>query len=186
MGYPRFASKVSWSLAVLCGALLLPGIAEGQIPGRGVRFYLITDTLQVEPPSALRPGGLWDRLSTPQQLGQRWADEARAQIARNRLFRRRRRLLAALGRSPTVAAVPGPAIRPGDTTAVIAPGFRALAQYADLNIELDARLEGQLERLRNLNCAAADISIPASGCRGGFPTPAVDQQFALLAGGVFA
>ncbi|MFB3070403.1 MAG: hypothetical protein ACE1ZF_06910, partial [Gemmatimonadales bacterium] len=68
MGYPRFASKVSWSLAVLCGALLLPGIAEGQIPGRRVRFYLITDTLQAEPPSALRPGGLWDRLSTPQQL----------------------------------------------------------------------------------------------------------------------
>ena len=129
--------------------MLLPGIAEGQIPGRGVRFYLITDTLQVEPPSALRPGGLWDRLSTPQQLVQRSADGARALIERNRLFRRRRRLLAALGRSPTVAAVPGPALRPGDTTAVIAPGFRTLAQYADLNIELDARLEGQLERLRN-------------------------------------
>ncbi len=198
MGYPRVASKVSWPLplplrlpvslplAVLCGALLLPGTAQGQIPGVGVRFYIITDTLQVEPLPALLPGGLWDRLSTPQQVVQRWADETRALIERNRLFRRRRRLLAALGRSPTVAAVPAPAVQPGDTTAVVPPGFQVLAQYADLNIELDARLESRLDRLRNLNCTAADISNPASGCQGGFPTPELDQQFALRAGGVIA
>ncbi len=193
MGYPPVASKVSWpplplcvSLAVLYGALLLPGTAQGQMPGLGVRFHLITDTIQVEPLPALRPGGLWDRLSTPQQVVQRWVDETRALIERNRLLRRRRRLLAALGRSPTVAAVPGPAEQGVDTTAVVAPGFRALSQYADLNIELDARLESRLDRLRNLNCTAADISNPASGCQGGFPTPVLDQQFALRAGGVIA
>ena len=59
-------------------------------------------------------------------------------------------------------------------------------RYADLNIELDAHLETRVDRLRNLNCTAADISNPASGCQGGFPTPGLDQQFALRAGGVIA
>jgi hypothetical protein len=67
----------------------------------------------------------------------------------------------------------------------VGPGLEALARYADLNIELDARLETRLERLRNLNCTAADISNAASGCEGGF-LPALDQQFRLRAGGVIS
>ncbi|MCZ6918860.1 MAG: cell surface protein SprA [Gemmatimonadetes bacterium] len=71
-----------------------------------------------------------------------------------------------------------------DTAPPGRPTFATLAQYADINIDLNARLETQFDRLRNLNCTAADVSNPASGCQGGFPTPVLDQQFALRAGGV--
>ncbi len=63
---------------------------------------------------------------------------------------------------------------------------RGLTQYADLNLELNARVETRLDRLRNLNCTAFDVSNPASGCEGGFPTPELGQQFELRASGVIA
>ncbi len=177
---------MSWLPVTLGAVLLWANPVTAQVAGTGVRFSLFTDTLQVQPPPALRPGGLWDRLSTPEQLAQRWATATRDVIARNRVRRWRLRLLGALGPAEAgTPTVPTP-LTPGDTAAAAGPGLEALAQYADLNIELDARLEGRLDRLRNLNCTSADISNPASGCEGGFPTPTIGQQFALRAGGVIS
>jgi hypothetical protein len=55
-----------------------------------------------------------------------------------------------------------------------------------LNIAFRGRFELKLDRLRNQRCTAADIGNLLSGCQGGFPTPFVDQQFSLKAGGLVA
>ena len=184
--YPRRWGKVSrQSMLVVGAALACPAIASAQGPGPAVRFYLITDTLHIDPPPALRDGGLWDRLTSPQEVARRWVAETLRLVQANRA-RRRGRL--ALNR-PVVAAGILPRLPIALDSApppVVRQDLGDLARYADLNIELDAHLETRLDRLRNLNCTAADISNPASGCQGGFPTPALDQQFSLRAGGVIA
>ncbi len=188
MAYTPSTAKVSWPAVVLGMSLFLPAGATAQIGGTGVRFYLLTDTLQMRPPPALRQGGLWDRRSTPRLVAQRWADGTRRLISRNRVLRRKLRLLGTLAPFPgDTTGGGGQQVLPVDPSEVVAPAppsLEVLARYADLSIELNARLESRVDRLRNLNCTALDASNPASGCQGGFPTPLLDQEFSLRAGGV--
>lgn len=69
-------------------------------------------------------------------------------------------------------------------------GFRADSsqQQAEppLGIAFRARFELKLDQLRNERCSSADLGRPLAGCQGGFPTPFLDQQFDLRAGGVLA
>lgn len=62
--------------------------------------------------------------------------------------------------------------------------FAALGRYADVGLDFRSRLEFKLDRLKNERCTAFDISVISPGCRSGFPTPAVAQQFAVRAGGI--
>ncbi len=98
---------------------------------------------------------------TPQAAARRWAEETRAAVAQNRL---RHWALADHGQGTPDNVVQA------DTTA--------------LSIAFRGRFELKLDRLRNQRCTAADIGNLLSGCQGGFPTPFVDQQFSLTAGGV--
>ena len=59
-----------------------------------------------------------------------------------------------------------------------------LSRYADVGLQLRARFELKMDRLRNERCTAADLVNPISGCQGGFPTPTLDQQFSVRAGGI--
>ena len=74
-------------------------------------------------------------------------------------------LLPAMGRQ----APPPDSAAPQDTSA--------------LGIAFRGRFELKVDQLKNQRCTAGDIGNPFSGCAGGFPTPFVDQQFALKAGG---
>ena len=190
--YPERRLKLS-RLPILLAAVFLvgPTVASAQGPGARVRMRLITDTLYLEPPPALRVGGLWDRFTTPRAVAEQWAAETLRLVELNRLAAWRRLVLNVSGlASPATAATPvglppqQPAV--ADSAVQVRRRLGDLGRYADLNIELDAHLETRLDRIRNLNCTAADISNPASGCQGGFPTPGIDQQFALRAGGVIA
>ena len=188
MAYTPSTAKVAWPVVVLGLSLFLPAGAGAQIGGTGVRLYLVTDTLQIRPPSALRLGGLWDRRSTPRLVAQLWAEETRRLISRNRALRFKLRLLSTLAPLPEDTTGGGgqrpvPPVDPSDVVPP-PPSLEALARYADLSIELNARLESRVDRLRNLNCTALDASNPASGCQGGFPTPLLDQEFSLRVGGV--
>lgn len=143
------------------------------------------DTLSLRGNPALEVGGRLTRRGVPELLGQHWQREVRERVELARVRRRRDRLLAAL--SPPQA--PGPdvvAAGPAPDTTGEVTSLEALARYANLNVELNAHLETRVDRLRNLNCSAFDISNPASGCQGGLPTPDLDQQFQLRAGGVIS
>ena len=104
---------------------------------------------------------------TPEAAAQRWADETRAIVARER---RARWLFAGDG--------------------VEAEGWRRVARLpgvqdtSALGIAFRGRFELKFDRLQNQRCTAGDIGNPVSGCEPGFPTPFVDQQFRLQAGGV--
>lgn len=57
-------------------------------------------------------------------------------------------------------------------------------KYADLQVDGQARLELRSDRIRNERCTPFALLDPASGCRGGFTAPRLDNQFNVLAGGV--
>ena len=187
--YPAPAAKVSgWAAALGLGTLVLVLPASGWAQTPTVRFSLSIDTLSVSPPSALRPGGLWDRLSTPMEVARMWVSRAQSALRLERRLRRRRWLLDRFRYEGPVAIdlIPDTPLAVPTADSLRAPVFADLGQYADLNIELDARLEGRLDQLRNLNCTVLDNSNPASGCQGGLPTPLLDQQFSVRVGGVLA
>ncbi len=181
--------RVAIALTALFAAV---GPLSGQQPGAPppqVTLRLGPGTLVLRTLAALRPGGWLGPATTPALVAGWWEAETQALIARARAGRARVHLQTALGLRLAVPpdtgrrriAIP----RPADVAQREAPTtFRGLGRYADLGIDLRARLEMKFDRLRNANCTAVDVSNPASGCQGGFPTPSFDQQIRVLARGV--
>jgi hypothetical protein len=60
-----------------------------------------------------------------------------------------------------------------------------LGQYADLGLQLQARLESKLERNKNDRCTSFDLLSPVSNCNGSFQ-PQFDFQFNVQTGGTVA
>jgi len=112
---------------------------------------------------------------TPEAAARRWAEETRAQIAQER----------ARGWRPTDH---GPRITDNGYRTSDVGGQAPVPPQdtAALNIAFRGRFELKLDRLRNERCTAADFGNLLSGCQEGFPTPFVDQQFSLKAGGLVA
>ena len=133
---------------------------------------------------ALEPGGwLAPRLPVGVVVSQ-WAEDVRRELATaaERAWSRR-------AADPFIADLPvdRAGLPPFVTdTAALVPGFEGLARYADLTVELNARLESRVDRLRNLNCTAVDVARVTAGCQSTFPTPDLAQQWELRAGGVIA
>ncbi len=187
---PNVSRRIALALALSLGAAG-PVAAQqvGAAPPR-VRVTLTpVDSLALRPVSVLQPGSWLGVRTTSALVGARWEAATLRRIERARLRRARARILAALGIAPEAepeAAEP-PIVIP-DPSELAEPEqprtFEALARYADLGVELASHLEMKVDRLRNARCTAVDVSNPASGCQGGFPTPSFDQQFRLRAGGI--
>lgn len=64
-------------------------------------------------------------------------------------------------------------------------GGDLLGQYADLGLQLQARLSSKLERNKNERCTSFDILNPVSNCSGSFQ-PQFDFQFNVRTGGTVA
>ncbi|MDH5805063.1 MAG: hypothetical protein OEZ54_07750, partial [Gemmatimonadota bacterium] len=184
---PPHPFYLSWALRVSFGILLAlacPGASlEAQVGvlGTEVRFRFEG---ALSPMRFVREGQtLWSDFPDPLRQSSLFSESLRRSITRAR--ERRWRDLAVrpesdIGSDPVLPdPEPAPSLPPSP---VQVPRFRS----ADLNVELAARLESQLDRLRNLNCTIEDLSNPSSGCQGGFPTPSVMQEFQLRAGGVIA
>ncbi|MEK7667093.1 MAG: cell surface protein SprA [Gemmatimonadota bacterium] len=62
--------------------------------------------------------------------------------------------------------------------------LQVLRQYADLNLQMNARFELRFDRLRNLRCTPTEVNQLGSGCRGGFNPPRFEPQFNVRSGGV--
>jgi len=118
-----------------------------------------------QPPAVLGDSSLVN--GTPQAAARRWAEATRALIE----TRRRQRWSLAAGAHPELdRTAPAPAPQQGPLEGV--------------GIQFRGRFELKLDRLRNQRCTAADLGNPSAGCEAGFPTPFLDQQFSLRAGGV--
>jgi hypothetical protein len=145
-------------------------------------------------PRALDPGGILGERRAPGLVAAQWETETRTLLARNQAARRQERLLSSLGlrigpqvaRRRRTARIPRPEefLEPPEEETEAARTFRAVAAYADLGLDLRARIEVKLDRLRNARCTAAEINDPTLGCQGGFPTPSFDEEFRVRAGGI--
>jgi hypothetical protein len=70
-------------------------------------------------------------------------------------------------------------------SAMLDPGPGPLQEpQATFGAAFRARFQLKMDQLRNERCTSADLGNPAAGCTGGFPTPTLDEQFDLRAGGV--
>ena len=89
---------------------------------------------------------------------------------------------------PAPVDIPSPeamALRPEDPDRPAREdAFESLSDYADIGVNLMGRLELGFDHLRNARCTAAAAFSTASGCVGGFPTPTLDQQVNVQAGGI--
>ncbi len=195
-------------LASLVALLVAAGAAaqepepdqEAAVAQPGVRTHWeVPRGLILRVPPGLLPGGRYGPRTTPLLAGERWQHEVEERIAAGRAEATEGRLLLSLGLR-TAAAAPVPRRRPRTPNIprpedLLEPqlparpepaALRAVTQYADLGIDVNARLELKFDQLRNQRCTASDVNDPALGCRGGFPTPSFDEQFRVRAGGTIS
>ncbi|MDH3497735.1 MAG: cell surface protein SprA [Gemmatimonadota bacterium] len=149
---------------------------------------LRVDSVPLRLPLALQPGGRLGARVPPAVVAARWERSTGARIAGSREQRRSwpSPLQFAEAEVPTAPPpLPPFARRPVTPVAPEGPApLEALARYADLGLQLRSRFEMKVDQLRNRRCTSADLLNPVSGCQSGFPTPALDQQFNVRAGGI--
>ena len=176
------------SLALTLVALLSASRLAAQQPDSlpGVRpLRLRQDTLRLVLPPDLAGGGrLAGSRGDPARLAAAWVDSLRGRLARRTAAR-----WSLLAASDTATAPrtdePGPQVAPpaGAQEAGRRP-LQLVRQYADLNLQMNARFELRFDRLRNLRCTASELNQLGSGCRGGFDPPRFEPQFNVRSGGV--
>lgn len=180
-GFPTVLAIASlWAASPLAGQ---EAPAPDSLPA--IRLRLRADPLALHPIPAVEPGGrLGQRLPGP-VFAALWEEALRDRLEADR-SRRRSFAAPAFAEAPAPTTPPAPppfALRPPEAPEGPAP-LQALGRYADLGLQLRARFEMKLDQLTNRRCTPADAQNPVSGCQGGFPTPAIDQQFNVLAGGI--
>ncbi|GAC1653798.1 MAG: hypothetical protein NVS4B3_17180 [Gemmatimonadaceae bacterium] len=168
-------------LLVLATSASRPTLAQNT--SVGPRRPLVGDSLVLAVPPAF---GALGRLGEPVPSLSVYAEEQeqllRKQIrAREVLFLAER--LSAAGSRRGAPPVGGPAgSGAGIPTRRPASPF---ADYADLGLQLDSRLEVKAERDRNDRCQANQLFDPLGNCHGSF-NPNLDFQFVVKSGGVVA
>ena len=169
------------------GTLLAQAGAAG--PPR-LRVRLPADTLRVHVPPELQPGGTLAPRTTPEALTQSWLAQLQALIVAQRGRRRHELLLQSVGglAEPERPTIPRPeaVAQPVAEQAGPAqqPALGSLAQFAELGVDLNARIELVFDQLRSARCTAADAFNVASGCVGGFPTPTLQPRFDVRSNGI--
>jgi len=169
------------------GTLLAQAGAAGQ---PRVRVHLPADTLRVQVPPALQPGGTLAPRTTPEALTQSWTAQLHALIVAQRGRRRHELLLQSVGGlgEPARPTIPRPeaVAQPVAEQAgpVQQPALGSLAEFADLGVDLNARIELVFDQVRSARCTAADAFNVASGCAGGFPTPTLQPRFDVRSNGI--
>ena len=164
------------ALAAAFGLLFLPRLAEGQADSVTSRLQasfkipglVIVSPLPLRLSTGRSVGGIgsaWDRAFTSS------IDSARASRV---MAYRLRSIYGEAGQTTPRTPTEGPN-----------RGVLGLpSKYADLTIDGTARIEIRTDRIRNERCTPAALLDPASGCRGGFNAPRIDNQFNVLAGGL--
>jgi hypothetical protein len=151
-----------------------------------IRIRLLVDSIPLRLLRSVQPGGRIGLRVPAAVVAVTWERETRGRLQTQR--RRRAPWTAGLtfaeAELPTGRPPEPPWARRVTTARTGTPGTEALTQFADLGLQLRARFELKADQFKNRTCTAADLANPVSGCEGGFPTPALDAQFNVRAGGV--
>lgn len=174
------------------GLLLALLVASGDLEAQDARDSLVRIAPAMELPRIQRPGRSlvlpepWRPRAVvdPLELSARWRlDLARRLAARERILLER-------ALRPALTASEATALAAADLVPVDTAGLRAAAtdlfgQYADLGVEMNARLEAKLDRTKNERCISSQFFSLANQCQGSFQ-PNFDFQFNVRTGGVVA
>ena len=177
--HPKVSGRHVWiSALLLCAASpLLSQDLTG--PRLRLRFPVQQGPSRIVAPAGV--GVLYYR--TPAALiAASWATRTRQAVEATISRRRSALSVASLGLAVVQDSIPIP--RPADLADPEPPLGAELAGFADLGLDAQAHFELRFDQLRNARCTAGDVADPSSGCRGGFPTPTVESQFQVRAGGI--
>ncbi|MBE0593420.1 MAG: hypothetical protein IH616_13575, partial [Gemmatimonadales bacterium] len=198
---PRSAPLATLVLLLVAGgaAAQEPAPAQGEAVAQPVvRLYREAPSgFTLRLPQSFLAGGRYGPRTTPLLAGEHWQQTVRERIDAARERVADDRLLLSLGLRSAAAAPrrrqrAGNIPRPQDLLEPRMPArsetgaFRSVAQYADLGIDVNARLELKFDQLKNQRCTASDVNDPALGCRGGFPSPSFNEDFRVRAGGIIS
>ena len=151
-----------------------------------IRLHILVDSIPLRLPAAARPGGVHGLRVSPRFVALRWERAVRDRFE----AQARERAAWPSGLIFAEVEVPrGPPPPPPFATRQLAQPVEqstidALSRFADLGLQLRARFEMKADQFKNRRCTAADLANPVSGCEAGFPTPALDAQFNVRAGGI--
>jgi len=155
--------------------------------GPELRLHIATDSLLIRVPRSLRPGGMFGLRVPPAIVATTWEEETRHRLDVQRRSREPwpSGLAFAEAEVPTGAPPEPPWVsrRRAAQESTVSTAT-ALSRFADLGLQMRARFEMKADQLKNRKCTAADLANPISGCEAGFPTPALDAQFNVRAGGI--
>jgi hypothetical protein len=182
---PALAAAVALALAGLARVGAAQEVAADSLPT--VRLRIAADSIPLRRAALLAPGGILGLRVPPSVVALLWEREVRDRLTSARRGRAAwpTGLTFAEAEVPRAAPPPPPfARRPPAEPAAGRQAVAALARFADLGLQLQSRFEMKLDQYRNRRCTAADLANPVSGCETGFPTPALDAQFNIRAGGV--
>lgn len=173
---------------LLAGLTASRALAQGPEEPFGIRVArLRADSLVLEVPAAFEGSG---RLAWPRRPAAVLADEWMRRFSARLEARAARRWSAPLLGDSSLLVVPARADLAG-VPALIAPALEPdrqplslIAEYAQLGMQVNSRLELRMERFRNERCTSADATRLSQGCRGGFNAPRLEPQFTVRAGGL--
>jgi hypothetical protein len=150
------------------------------------RMRLLVDSIPIRTLRSTQPGGRLGQRVPAAVVGLAWERETRERLDAQRRSRAPWPGGLAFAEAEVPRGLPPepPWARRAAAEGPQAPGAEALTQFADLGLQLRARFEMKADQFRNRRCTAADLANPVSGCESGFPTPALDAQFNVRAGGI--
>ncbi len=171
-------------LVVLLGLAFFPAALAGQAdttaPPPGVRGSFDVSFLRLREPLALRASWLGAPVRPPGLVVAAWDSAVAVRLAVDRMERRTQHRLMQIYGQRAIAEPAAPGGTPPDRRGI----FGLSEEYADLDLEGQARLEIRTDRLRNERCTSEAVLDPNSGCRGGFKAPRIENEFSILAGGL--
>ncbi len=176
---PKVSGRHVWILGLLlCAAS--PLLSQEQAgPRLRLRF-----PMRQGPSRIVVPPGVGVRYLRPsaELIAALWATRTLQAVEAARLTRRSALSLTSLVLRVVQDSIPIP--RPADLADPEPPLGAEFAGFADLGLDAQAHFELRFDQLRNARCTAGDVADLNSGCRGGFPTPTVESQFQVRAGGI--
>jgi hypothetical protein len=155
-------------------------------PVPGLRLRILVDSVPLRIRAAVRPGGVLGLRLSGAYVAAVWERAVRDQLGTQRRARAEWPSPTAFAEAEVPRGAPPPppwATRPREGAARSAAA-EVLSRYADLGLQMRARFEMKADQFKNRRCTPADLANPVSGCEAGFPTPALDAQFHVQAGGI--
>jgi len=172
----RLALVPAFLLSIVPVALSAQDARGGEV---GVRATFNVPLPTIRQPMLARAGWLGAPSVTPAQAGERWEASLDRRLVRERTDWEFARTMAALY-GPNTFQIQGVEAAPADGQAMLG----IPRKYADLHIDGAAFLDIRSDRVKNLRCTPAQLLDQNSGCRGGFKTPRLDNEFNAKVGGL--